>query len=377
MAGQQKIKRVRFVRVEGTACAQEAAETALAETAAPQAAAAAGSGSIRKAGAYILAAPAKLLAEPRPKLWLYMDYNGVLNGEGVMGILDFVVALNHLNDIVDLNITLVSHRGCEVNANGTLNEIADAGVLDLFDQFVFTKRRRSMPESHVGHGRPVRASVMEFYYVPFLVSDWPPLPEHAQDREQPDEDRKLFCNRQRNKFAHMNIKFDLVYGGKDQFIYSQHAAPPATEMLRRFDMLRGAEPKDRIVFVDDKAETLDAVLALEKRPEFRGSVQCIEMRRRVFRSGERARHANNLNGLYVLIRRSAQELLDNHAALRSVIDVAPRSWDPIGLGAAPRSGAAQQESGAAERSGAAPRSREQEESWDALIRRAEENYDFL
>ena len=30
---------------------------------------------------------------------------------------------------------------------------------------------------------------------------------------------------------------------------------------------------------------------------------------------------------------------------RSVIDVAPRSWDPIGLGAAPRSGAAQQESG--------------------------------
>jgi hypothetical protein len=218
---------------------------------------------------------------------------------------------------------------------------------------------------------------MEFKYVPFLVSDWPPLPEHAQDREQPDEDRKLFCNRQRNKFAHMNIKFDLVYGGKDQFIYSQHAAPPATEMLRRFDMLRGAEPKDRIVFVDDKAETLDAVLALEKRPEFRGSVQCIEMRRRVFRSGERARHANNLNGLYVLIRRSAQELLDNHAALRSVIDVAPRSWDPIGLGAAPRSGAAQQESGAAERSGAAPRSREQEESWDALIRRAEENYDFL
>ena len=154
-------------------------------------------------------------------------------------------------------------------------------------------------------------------------------------------------------------------------------------------MLRGAEPKDRIVFVDDKAETLDAVLALEKRPEFRGSVQCIEMRKKFFRSGERARHANNLNGLYVLIRHSAQELLDNHAGeqrwslaagqavCRSVIDVAPRSWDPIGLGAAPRSGAAQQESGAAERSGAAPRSREQEESWGALIRRAEENYDFL
>ena len=58
-----------------------------------------------------MAARAKLLAEPLPKLWLYMDYNGVLNGEGVMGILDFVVALHHLNDIVDLHITLVSHRG--------------------------------------------------------------------------------------------------------------------------------------------------------------------------------------------------------------------------------------------------------------------------
>ena len=142
----------------------------------------------------------------------------------------------------------------------------------------------------------------------------------------------------------------MYHGGKDQFIYSQHAAPPATEMLRRFDMLRGAEPKDRIVFVDDKAETLDAVLALEKRPEFRGSVQCIEMRRKVFRT-DWAWHAMSLRSLYRLIQHSVRVLLDDHAVeqrsnpMLQNSRAAPRSGAAEGSGAAPRSGAAEQESG--------------------------------
>ena len=340
---------------------------------------------------------------PKPKLWLYLDYNGVLNQDGVEGLLDFMVKVDHLPG--DLTISLVSHLLDPHCMNVTLNEIADAGVLDIFDELVFTKDRRTMADAarELGRlGRPRvqwKTIVQEFPYEPLCPRQHPPLPEsgrQARHREEPDkepvdEDRIRHCFLQRRKAKHWgklgkDIIFKFFHGGKDQWLYSRHQAPPATEMLRRSDMLRGLDPPDGIFFVDDKWETLEAVRALHQLPGFRGSVQCVEMRRKIFLSGSGAWHANSLSHLHshcfqwMMLQ---EKMLGNHAAqqrwntMLQNSHAAPRAGAAEGSGAAPPSGAAEQESGAAERSGAAPRGGAAEQCWDTMMQRAVENNAYL
>ena len=89
---------------------------------------------------------------------------------------------------------------------------------------------------------------------------------------------------------------------------------------------------------------------LNQLPEFNGVVQCIEMRRKVFRT-DWAWHAMSLRSLYRLIQHSVRVLLDDHAVeqrsnpMLQNSRAAPRSGAAEGSGAAPRSGAAEQESG--------------------------------
>ena len=244
------------------------------------------------------------MASTKPKLWIYLDYNGVLNQEGARALGEFILKLNFLDDWfgIDTVIVLLSFRKGAYKCNCTLNEIADAGVLNLFQKLVFTAVRSNEEE-----GRPVDsmrcAIVEEFEYEPLSPHEHPGLPASPRNQD-PDE----FRARQRI-WAHAEAVedrtfFRYFYGGKDQFIYLQHLAPPATEMLRRVQML-GSICRDRIIFVDDKWVNVAAVRALNQLPSFRGHVQCIQMRKR-----------DTLQGLYAQIEYHAQALQNNHAAER-------------------------------------------------------------
>jgi len=342
----------------------------------------------------------------KPKLWLYLDYNGVLNEEGTEALNDFLCLVDHLRQDVSLDINLVSkaRKRSVHHCNITCNEIADAGVLDVFTKIVFTTERAAVLR------RPCKVEHCD--YIPLSPRDVPGLPEKNMRshpaHQDPDSDEGFllddeFRRRQRQKFKE---QFDFYHGGKNQFIYSQHLARPATatgaaaEMLRRSELLR-AEPcaPDRIIFVDDKSENLEAVRALNELPDFRGSVQCIEMRRKVFRT-DWAWHAMSLRSLFRYILHIARQLLDEHGVEQrsnpmlqnshAIIPArtatppsvpkqsvtgfrerleqrgetargtpvakrseqmarqrTPRSGDAEGSGAAPRSGAAEQESGSA------------------------------
>jgi len=334
----------------------------------------------------------------KPKLWLYLDYNGVLNEEGTEALNDFLCLVDLLRQDVSLDINLVSkaRKRDPHHCNITCNEIADAGMLNVFTKIVFTTERAAVLR------HPCK--VEHFDYLPLSLRDFPGLPEKNMRshpaHQDPDSDEGFllddeFRRRQRQKFKE---QFDFYHGGKNQFIFSQHRARPATatgaaaEMLRRSELQR-AEPcaPDRIIFVDDKSENLEAVAALNELPDFRGSVQCIEMRRKVFRT-DWAWHAMSLRSLFRYILHIAKQLLDEHGVeqrsnpllartatppsvpkqsvtgLRERLEQrgetargtpvakrseqmarqrTPRSGDAEGSGAAPRSGFAEQESGSA------------------------------
>ena len=97
--------------------------------------------------AYLRHTPAH--ATEQPPLFIYLDYDGVLNS-GAHDKLDemngFLVGLDHID--YDLRIILLSKRNGHRGRNRTLDELADAGVLDIFDNIVFTSDRTS----HDYHG---------------------------------------------------------------------------------------------------------------------------------------------------------------------------------------------------------------------------------
>ena len=81
-------------------------------------------------------------ATEQPPVFLYLDYNGVLNS-GRRNMLDemreFLVGLGYIK--YDLHITLLSKRSGSQGRIITLDELADAGVLNLFHNIVFTNHR--------------------------------------------------------------------------------------------------------------------------------------------------------------------------------------------------------------------------------------------
>ena len=306
----------------------------------------------------------------KPKVWLYMDYNGVLNQEGLLSLHDFMIKLDFLNDLIPLNISLLSHLMEPCQCNRTLNQIADAGVLTIFDDFVFTRDMISNTAR-----RPVWKTIFkEFDYEPLCTREHPPLPEYPS---HPGEDlgpRDPVLERIKPPMAHFEDQrqrvkycFTVFHGGKDQFIYSQHRAPS----------MNGSESLDRIIFVDDKYENVEAVRALTQLPEFRGEVKYIEMRRHRFTNWH-AWQPRNLQDLYTMIERNVHDVLAAEHARNTMMlqnihadHAAPHS------GAAPRSVAAEREPVAADRSGAAPSSGAADQSWDHWMQLAVKNNEYV
>ena len=162
-------------------------------------------------------------AEPI-KVILYLDYHGVLDAEGPdlhSSICDILVQLDHMP--YEKDIILLSKASAKQRRIQTLEDIDSAGVLDLFDAIVFTSERTAI--DHSGNNYSTR------YIYP---------------RKRPG----------------LSMEYIFFHGGKDQYIYAAH----------------GHANAHRIVFVDDKADTLQAVRTLLP------TVYCIEMRRHRFYS---------------------------------------------------------------------------------------------
>ena len=248
----------------------------------------------------------------KPKLWLYLDYNGVLNQEGVENLADFILLVESFRNDVLLDIILVSKamKRLPYCCNVTCNELADAGVLDVFTKLVFTTDRSAEPGTL---RRPCTVELFE--YQPLSPTVHPGLPDISPSTNDcTDHD---FRRQQRET---VNACFDLFHGGKDQFIYSEH-----TDV-----MVDSPESADRIIFVDDKSDNLRAVNALNWLPEFRGVVQCIELRRRIFRTESWAWHTHNLKELYMAIHQCVQQLVDDYARRpRRIHNALERGWNTV------------------------------------------------
>ncbi len=191
---------------------------------------------------------AVLLSQERCRLFLYLDYNGVLNSEShhwvqcltqqrqlmLASICKFMVQVDHIP--YKLHTTLLSKSSGETRRLITLGELFDAGVLDLFDRIVFTSDRTSDTN--------ICTYTEQLSY----------------------QDARLGTT-----------AYELFSGGKDQFIHSQH--------------VYGSD--ESILFVDDKACTVQAVC--EATPAAHG----IEMRRHCFFTDPSVHvHVRNLNELY-------------------------------------------------------------------------------
>ena len=185
---------------------------------------------------------------PDPGIDLFLDYNGVLNTNGLSGLCDFMTALDHMEarngkHDVAVRITLLSYHRTLRGCRRTLMELAEAGVLDLFHKIVFTEYRT------VSEGGSFYNTVLE---------------EHTYE---PTEDR-----------------FQInTWNWEEQTYYWFRSAKDA------YINLYG---KGYIIFVDDKTRNLRAVQRVLP------NAQCIEM----------PRNATNLQQLYQVIRREYDRL---------------------------------------------------------------------
>ena len=232
-------------------------------------------------------------ATEQPPVFLYLDYNGVLNS-GTRNMLDemneFLVGLDYIN--YDLRIILLSKRSGRQGRNSTLDELADAGVLDLFDNIVFTSHRTR----HDHHGGTAATEHyvyddaeeetrrgpdgLPYHYHGFVHRFLASAPEHrclATATEHGDLLWDIAPGSSLESAKHRRASYEFFRGGKEQYIHSQHGDCGDT----------------KIVFVDDKAENLEAVLALNPL------AYCTEMRRHQFYTDPAlCNHVRNLNELH-------------------------------------------------------------------------------
>ena len=85
----------------------------------------------------------------QPRLCLYDNYNGVIDTGTPKEVHDFLVRLDYIK--YNLRIMLQSKRERLGGCNRTLDEMADTGVLDIFDNIVCTSSRTSH-DHHDHHG---------------------------------------------------------------------------------------------------------------------------------------------------------------------------------------------------------------------------------
>lgn len=149
-------------------------------------------------------------ATERPEISLYLDYNDVLNTgrpDMLEALCEFLVKIDHLNR--DIRICLLSKAKRPFRQRATLGELDRAGVLDLFDEIIFTTERTGF--EHEG--------------------------ENATER-------RIFHGAEVAGIqGSVAVSYEVFYGGKDQYIHSHRSSEP-------------------ILLVDDKAATLVATRTL-------------------------------------------------------------------------------------------------------------------
>ena len=150
-------------------------------------------------------------AQPTSHLICYTDYNGVLNiGEDTLvDMAEFLVNLDYLKP--DISIRLLSFGGPR-RREQTLQDLAEAGIIDIFDKIIFTEYR-------VGADLPADASM-------------------------PFTEQRIFHAHLARPLIYVN--YEIFHGGKDQCILL--ATRPSFN--------------ETIMFVDDKARILEATLEL-------------------------------------------------------------------------------------------------------------------
>ena len=183
---------------------------------------------------------------PSRKVILYLDYHGVLN-TGIKDMLgemcQFLVQVDLIR--ADVRVNLLSKCRGDRGNNTTMDELRDAGVLDLFDQITFTS-------VDTGHDHQGDTAIEHHIYSP-----------SSHDNEA--------------------VTYTVFYGGKDQYICSQH----------------GQHRDARLIFVDDDwvHQTSQAVKSLTPH------ICCILMLPPSFYSIPNIYgHVHNLRELYTAIR---------------------------------------------------------------------------
>ena len=214
-------------------------------------------------------------------LFVYFDYHGVLNSGQSLDYLEemneFLVGVDHIN--YDVRIILLSKGSSYKRRKSTLDDLANAGVLDLFDNIVFTSDK-TIHESREFRGENTATE--------YLVYD-----QSAEETRRADDGLPYCYHEFVKRFGQSSwdsargsslestmlrfANYEFFWGGKDQYIRDQHA--------NRKDIA--------IAFVDDKAEIVEAVFALNPR------AHCIEMRRHCFRTDAAVhKHVRNFKELH-------------------------------------------------------------------------------
>ena len=231
----------------------------------------------------------------QPLVLLYLDYNGVLNSGTLDKLGEMTKFLVEFDDPpysnYDLRIILLSKRSAHQGRNITLGQLADAGVLDLFYNIVFTDRRTrhdhhegTTTEHYVYDDTEEETrrgpDGLPYHYHGFMERFLATAPAHlclTTATEHADLCWDRAPGSSLESATHRRASYEFFRGGKEQYIHNQH----------------GDRGDIKIVFVDDKAENLAAVLALNPR------AYCIEMRRhRFYTDPALCKHVSNFNELH-------------------------------------------------------------------------------
>ena len=209
---------------------------------------------------------------------LYLDYNRVLNSEGLEALNEFMDKLDHI-DVLNLKhsdvvrIILLSHRRCPQTCYRTLNELAEAGVLNMFHDIVFTAKRSGYQQ---GDLEPYRYNPREPRY-------------NRRDSRSPrsqyrDLARMLVLNDCQKRTYHW------FTGSKDAYIAQFHE-----------------EESTRIIFADDNKDALQEV---KTRHPY---ATCIWMHQERM---QKMLHAENLQQLYRIILAASIMIRENSMAIQ-------------------------------------------------------------
>ena len=217
---------------------------------------------------------------------LYLDYNGVLNRESLDGLNAFMTRLDHV-DVMNrsssdvLRITLLSFRYNPNKWFDTLDDLANAKVLNMFHNIVFTTERR-------GYRQGELESIL---YVP--------MNRNRISQACMSEDNNKTNTDYLEDIPHY---FQWFTGGKDAYIAQRHE-----------------KESTRIIFVDDKWENVKAVKS--SRPY----ATCIWMPRRSMHYEEEEymlnrklgyHKATNLTELYRTIIAASIVIRENSMAIQ-------------------------------------------------------------